>query len=307
MNEPRADLRPLRLTATNEPPDVSPREISLMAVAGFLWSHRVIIGLCVVLGAVGLTGLSFLRHPKYRAEVVFSPVASSGSFASGLGGSLGGLAAIAGINLGGAGKQSEESLEYLRSREFTREFIERHRLMPLLFSGKWDAAHSRWRGDPPTIAEGVNRFSKQVTQIAEDRRTGIVTLAIIWRDRALAAQWANALIAEADAALRTRAIAEYGRSLEFLKDEAAHSDVVDVQTAVAKTMETELKDAMLARTRDAYAFKVLDPAVVRDPWDYDSPNRPLYAALGAGFGLLIGVILGGRRQRRARLRDRPGG
>jgi len=67
-------------------------------------------------------------------------------------------------------------------------------------------------------------------------------------------------------------------------------------------MESELKDAMLARTRDAYAFKVLDPAVVRDPWDTDSPNRPLIVALGCCFGLLIGLVLAARSQRRSRPR-----
>jgi uncharacterized protein involved in exopolysaccharide biosynthesis len=70
---------------------------------------------------------------------------------------------------------------------------------------------------------------------------------------------------------------------------------------VYKTMETELTDAMLARTRDAYAFKVLDPAVARDPKDTDSPNKPLIIALGAGFGLLIGVVLAATGRRRARV------
>jgi uncharacterized protein involved in exopolysaccharide biosynthesis len=285
----------------NEPPDAPSREISLLAVAAFLWRHRAVVGTCIVLFAGAATALSFVLHPKYRAEVVLSPVGTV-NLGGELSGSLGGLAAIAGINLGGIGKKSEESLEFLRSREFTREFIERHALMPLLFSGKWDAARHRWRGDPPTISQAVTRFSNQVRQVTEDRRTGIVTVAIIWRDRVAAAQWANALVAEADAALRARAIAEYARSMDFLKEEASHATVVEVQDAVARTMETELKDAMLARTRDAYAFKVLDPAVVRDPWDYDSPNRPLIGALGGGFGLLLGVILAGRRERRARLR-----
>jgi len=75
--------------------------------------------------------------------------------------------------------------------------------------------------------------------------------------------------------------------------------IVNMQQAVYKTMETELKDAMLARTRDAYAFKVLDPAVARDPKDIDSPNKPLIIAVGAGFGLLIGVVLAALGRRRA--------
>ena len=67
-------------------------------------------------------------------------------------------------------------------------------------------------------------------------------------------------------------------------------------------MESELKDAMLARTRDAYAFRVLDPAVVRDAKDTDSPNKPLFIAMGASLGLLGGIIVGALRQRRSPVR-----
>ena len=278
-----------------------PQDISLVAMAAFMRRHIRIIGACVLLFGIAAGAASFLLTPRYRAEVLISPVNSS-SLSSSLGGSLGGLAAIAGITLGGASKNSDEALEYLRSRQFTRGFIERHGLMPLLYAKKWDAAHGRWRGEAPTIAQGVDRFSHKVLQITQDHRTGIVTLAILWRDRAVAAQWANTLVAEADAALRARAIDQYKRSLEFLKQAATETSLVEVQDAVAKTMESELKDAMVARTRDAYAFKVLDPAVVRDPKDTDSPNRPLIVAVGCGFGLLIGLVLAARSQRRSRPR-----
>jgi len=286
---------------TNEPMDYRPREVSLLAMSAFMWRHKSLIGLCAVAGAIALGALSLAMTPKYRAEVVFSPVSGSTSLSGQLG-SLGSLAALAGLGLGGASKRSDESLEYLRSRQFTREFIERHQLLPVLYAKRWDAQRHAWRGDPPTIWEGVERFSKKVREITEDHRTGIVTMSIIWRDRVQAAEWANTMIAEADAALRQRAIAEYTRSLDYLKEEARSASLVEMQTAVDKTMENELKDAMLARTRDAYAFKVLDPAIVRDPKDTDSPNRPLIVAFGCGLGLLVGVIWAAWRQRRARLR-----
>ena len=285
---------------TNEPMDHRPREVSLLAMAAFMWRNRARIGLCMLAAAIVFGALAFAMKPKYRAEVVFSPVSGSTSFSGGSLGSLGSLAALAGLGLGGAGKRSDESLEYLRSRQFTREFIERHQLMQLLYANKWDAQRRAWRGDPPTIWEGVERFSKKVREITEDHRTGIVTMSIIWRDRVLAAQWANAMIAEADAALRQRAIAEYTRSLDYLKDEARSESLVEMQSAVDRTMESELKDAMVARTRDAYAFKVLDPAVVRDSHDIDSPNRPLIIVVGAILGLVYGVIWAAVRQRRAR-------
>jgi uncharacterized protein involved in exopolysaccharide biosynthesis len=279
-----------------EPPH---QDLSLLALLRFVAGNKILIGTFTVLFILGAVALSFMLTPMYRAEVVIEPVDSS----SGLGdlGQLGGLASLAGINIGGGmSKKSDAALEYLRSRTFTAGFIQRHGLMPLLFAKKWDAARNQWRdpADIPTIAEGIAKFSKKVRQIAEDRRTGIVTVAIIWSDRAAAAEWANLLISEADKALRERAIAEQGRSVEYLESEAGHTSTVEIGTAISKLMETELKNAMLARTRDAYAFKVIDPAVAPDPKDRDSPNKPLIVALGAGLGLALGIIVASVRQRR---------
>ena len=214
----------------SEPLESVQREISLLAIGAFLWRHVVLIGGCMVLFAAAAAALAFVMTPKYRAEVVFAPVNSSGELGQ-LGGQLGGLAAIAGINIGGLGNgnKSEESLEYLRSRALTRQFIQRHSLMPLLFASKWDAQRKQWRGEAPTIAEGVKRFATKIRQISEDRRTGIVTLAIVWRDRVAAADWANWLVAEADDALRQRRVAELTHSLDYLKAEAAHESVFEVR------------------------------------------------------------------------------
>jgi uncharacterized protein involved in exopolysaccharide biosynthesis len=279
----------------------SPRnDLSLLELLWFLGRHKVILAIYVCLFTAGAGALAFTLTPKYRAEVVVSPAEGSSGLGE-LGGQLGGLASLAGINLGGGGsKKSDEALEYLRSRTFTAGFIQRHALMPILFAKQWDSARNQWRhpDDAPTIAEGVARFSKKVRQITEDKRTGIVTVSIVWRDRVAAAQWANWLIAEADAALRDRAIAEQGRSIEYLKSEAAQTSTVEIGNAISKLMETELKNAMVARTRDAYAFKLLDPAVPPDLKDRDSPNKPLIIVLGAGFGFVIGAIAAAVRQSR---------
>lgn len=285
----------------NDPMESSRPQISLFAIARFLWRHVWLILICMVLVGGAATALAYLRTQYYRSEVVFSPTNGSGGLGDIGGGSLGGLAALAGVSIGGGGKRSDEFLEYLRSQTFTRGFIERHHLLPVLFARKWDAQAGKWKtDDPPTLADAERRFSKKVRQITEDRRTGIVRLAIIWSNREVAAQWANEFIGEADDALRQRAIAEYNRSLDYLTGETSKTSVVELRAAIYKAMESELKDAMLARTRDAYAFKILDPAVVPDAKDIDSPVKALYAVLGALAGMLLGIGVAASRERRAK-------
>ncbi len=286
----------------NDATDSLQNDLSLMAMLRFVTRNFLVIAIFVIVFAGGAIALAYALTPMYRSDVVVAPADSSGGLGGGGLGQLGGLASLAGINIGGGGsKKSDEALEFLRSHAFTAAFIERHALMPVLFAPKWDPLRQQWRDakKAPTISDGVKKFSKRIRQISEDRRTGIVTLSIIWSDRVAAAQWANWLIAEADQALREKAIAEQDRSVEYLKSEAAHTSTVEVQSAISKVMETELKNAMVARTRDAYAFRVIDPAVVSDAKDRDSPNRSLIAVLGAGIGFVVGIIVAAVRRRGA--------
>jgi uncharacterized protein involved in exopolysaccharide biosynthesis len=277
------------------------RDLSWLAIWRFLGRHASTVWTSVAVVTVAAVILAFWMTPTYRAEVVIAPAESPTGLGQ-LGGQLGDLASLAGINIGNAGsRKADEALEYLRSRIFTAGFINRHGLMPVLYAKKWDAARNRWRDadNAPTISEAVKKFSTKVRQIVEDRRTGIITVAVIWTDPKMAADWANALIADADAELRARAVAEQNRSVDYLEREAAQTTDVDVRTAVFKVMESELKNAMLARTRDAYAFKVIDPAVVRDRRDRESPNRPLIVLMGIFLGVIVGVVVAAFSERRA--------
>jgi uncharacterized protein involved in exopolysaccharide biosynthesis len=274
--------------------DTPEPEISLLAIWQFLRRNLFIVACCCLVGAAAGLALSHLVTPRYRADLTMS---AANNNQGQMGGELGSLAAIAGISIGGESKKAEESLEYIRSRGFTAGFIQRHELLPILYAKKWDAQRGQWKGDPPTLSEAVKRFSNKIRLISEDRRTGIVTLSIVWSDRVLAAQWANSLVAEADDALRQRGIAQLSRSIEYLKQESAQITELEIRSAVYKVMENELKDQMVARTRDSYAFQVLDPAVPPDAKDRDSPNRILYLALGGAFGILIGCAWALARQR----------
>src|SRR5215472_17815537 len=88
----RGYMRLVRVSDMNDISETPPQDISLVAMAAFIRRHIGIIGSCLVLGGIAAGAASFLLTPRYRAEVVLSPV-SSGTLSSELGGSLGGLAA----------------------------------------------------------------------------------------------------------------------------------------------------------------------------------------------------------------------
>lgn len=262
-----------------------------------LWSHKWFI-VCVTAAMTLVAGVaSWLMPEKFQATVVISPVSedySSGRLA-GIGAVLsqvGGLASLAGISTT-ASSIREESIATLQSSSLTQDFIETNGLLPVLFADKWDSSRNRWRVDDgskaPTLWKANDFFRKHVRTVVEDRKTGLLTLTITWKDPVLAARWANDLVKMANDYLRSKAIRESERNIAYLNEQVSKTNIVEVKKAIFSLMEAEIRKVMIARGADEYALKVIDRALV--PERPSSPRRVLW--IGAGFfgGLLVAVTL----------------
>jgi uncharacterized protein involved in exopolysaccharide biosynthesis len=261
-----------------------------------LWEgRRWIIGSTVVL-TVLLTSAAFMITPVYRATVVMVPASNEvndmGGALSSAVGQFGGLAALAGINLG-SGDTTEESLAVLRSREFTERFIVDKNLMPKLFPKQWDAAAGKWKTEgnaQPTLARAYKRFDASIRQTARDKKTGLVTMRIDWTDPDEAASWANELIRRLNAEMRKRAIERSDASIAFLEKELASTTLVGMREAIPRLMEAQIKQRMLANVLQEYAFRVVDSAMAPDRTDRVWPNKPVLVAAGLIGGFAIGAV-----------------
>lgn len=270
-------------------------QITLEAVFAAAWRRRWLMLACMVLATGLATAAAFVMKPKYLVEVVMIPVKADDarSALSSVVGQLGGLASLAGVALSGGGNK-DENIEYLRSHDFAARFIEEENLLPVLFAKKWDAQNGRWNvedpEDVPTISDGV-RLLDRIRTVQEERRTGLVTLSLKWRDRELAARWANLMVERVNRDLRARAIAEAQASIDYLNSELAKTGVVELRESLYRLYENQVKTIMFAKVRSQYAFKVIDPAYVPDADRFVQPKRLPMILIGALGGLLGGFVL----------------
>ncbi|MFM7626994.1 MAG: GNVR domain-containing protein, partial [Gammaproteobacteria bacterium] len=226
---------------------------------------------------------ALLAQEWWRAEVVLAPADKKslpGSLAQ-----LGGLASLAGVNIGAGGDQ--EPLAVLKSKGFAREFITEQNLMPVLLK---DVKSSD--GKPLDIRDALRQFEEKVRTISDDKKTGLVTLGIRWKDPDTAAAWANLLVKRLNDRLRTQALAESQRNVDFLQKEMAATSVVSLQQSMGRVLEGEMQKLMLARGNEQFAYKIIDPAT--PPKRRDSPKRALIAivaTLAGGFLGLLAVFL----------------
>ena len=177
----------------------------------------------------------------------------------------------------------------LRSKDFSRRFIESRGLLTELFANRWDPARKAWKDtDPakiPDIRDGVKLFQRSVFAVSEDKRTSLVTVTVNWRDPVAAADMANAIVKQLNDDLRERAIVASQRNIDYLRGESSAATIVALQQSVGRLLETELQQLMLAKGNEEFAFKVIDKATA--PKDRFSPRRTLMTLL---FGLVGGVV-----------------
>lgn len=277
MQERVASLPDLRTTEA-----LSLHQLVGIARRRWVWMLALLLAAPLVSLAISM----FL--PKwYEAQVVTIPQDNQrrGGLLDSVSGQASSLAALAGITLGNDG-QKYEAIEMLRSEILARQFIREDNLLPVLFAGDWDARNHAWSGRVRTLNDGVLYFDRHVRNVIEDRRTGLVTLRIEWRDPVQAAAWANELVRRANEQLRERALARAQRAVTYLQGEALKTDSVEVREALYRLLEQQYKDIVLANVTDEYALTVIDPAVAADRKHYIFPDRVLF---GIG-GLFVGLV-----------------
>jgi uncharacterized protein involved in exopolysaccharide biosynthesis len=268
---------------------VTPR-ISLYDIV-VLTIRRWWIGvICVGIGVSLAAWMAFNSPFIYRAEAVLMLAQAADQGDSRLPDQLGGLAALAGVSLRGSGDRKAEALATLQSRTLTDSFVRDRNLLPVLFASRWDDQRKEWKPNvkAPTVWDANELISRNIRKVMEDRKTGLVTVAMEWTDPKLAAEWTIDLVERTNRSLQEAAYARANRNIEFLRKQLEQTNIIEVRQALNKLMESELKTSMLAQRSDDYAFKFLDRPVV--PEYKVRPRRLLILVLGFTAGIFAWIL-----------------
>lgn len=268
-------------------------EFDMVSLCRVAWANKPLIAASTIVAALIALVFALVAVPIFRAEVVVTIVEDDHmggglqSFAS----QFGGLASMAGVNLGTGGPEREYRA-VLESWHLVEEFVNRNGVLPLL---QGDAKQ------PPRLWGTVGKFKKSVLRIDDDKVKGTTTVSMNWTDPVIAARWANAFVALANELVRTKARDESSRNIDYLNKQVAQTNVVELQRVMYNLIESETKTLMLANARAEYAYKVVDPAVV--PEMRISPKRTLIVLSGLVIGLIVGVLAAWVRNKFAAHRD----
>ena len=288
-------------------------EIDLAELWRAIWSGKLLI--IAISGIFAISSIIYaINQPNiYRATTLLAPASEQGG-AGGLAkmaGQFGGLASLAGINLGSGGTdRTGLALEVLKSRVFIENFIAKHQLLvPLMAANNWDVNSNTLTIDDevynvetkawlrevkapkktePSSWEAFEAF-KEILSVNTDKESGMVTLAIEHYSPEVASQWLLWLVDDINSTIREQDKVEAQNSIDYLSNKLQETQLADMQTVFYQLIEEQTKTIMLAEVSKEYVLKTIDPA--NAPEEKAKPKRALIVVLGTILGGILSVLI----------------
>ncbi len=273
-----------------EHPDIEEDEINLLDLLMVLVKHKLLIISIVFLSGAAAVGLTLRMTNIYRSEatIVARTQEKTTNPLSALGG-LGGIVAE-GIGFGGGG--SLEKLEMvLKSRNLTNRVINKHKLMPVIFSDIWDEKNKKWGTDkPPTIQDSWKALQGSLT-IKVDLTKCTLRVAFDHKDPAIAKNFVDYYIIELSDVLREEVLKDAAENMRFFRKQLEKTMDPLLQEKIYAMLAKEIEKETFARAQKHYSFLVLDPPIVPDLNKKIGPKRARTCILSVVVAFFLAVFL----------------
>ena len=277
-----------------------------------LWAGKKLIAAITSLFAVVSIIYALSLANEYKSYAVVAPAESGGSALGNMAGQLGGLASLAGINIGsGENTETLEAMEIMQSWGFIEGFIEANNLqIPVYAAEDWDKASNTLKLDaelydaesktwlikdaysgekrPPSSWELFEEFDKKVT-LSQDKTSGLVTITIENYSPKLAKLWVELFVRSINDYMRERKLQQVNRNIEYLAAQIEKTAIADMREVFYQIIEEQTKSKMLAEASPEYAFVTVSRAMI--PEERSKPKRLLICILGTILGAMGSLLL----------------
>lgn len=285
-------------------------EFDFKKIFSALWEAKKLI-LCVTFTFAFVAVIIALSIPnKYKASALLAPVEYNATRLSGALGNLGGLAALAGVNLdSGPAVESDIAIEILTSWGFLSKFIDDNDIEVEIFAAQgwnkeknqliinkrvYDENSNLWkRGSlsdksfKPSSWDLYEKFKKMIS-VEKDNRTGLVVISVEYFSPYLAKHWADKLVVAINNHMQQRRLDIVNTNIQFLEAQVAKTDIEKLREVVYTIIEEQIKSKVLAEANPDYVFLTVTPAMVAEK--HSQPQRLLIFLLGISLGLFFSMM-----------------
>jgi uncharacterized protein involved in exopolysaccharide biosynthesis len=289
-------------------------EIDLKELWQAIWKGKWIIAAVTSVFAVAAVVFALMLPNEYKATAILAPASNSGGNAlSKLAGQFGGLASLAGINLGGASGEDKTAIamELIKSWGFQEQFIRENNLEVEVFAAKgwdrknnkliidedlYDPVNKKWVRDyDPNKGETAEPSSwelyeklKERISVSQDKQTGLVNLSVEYYSPIIAKQWVELIVKQINKYLQEKDKQEAQKNIDYLARQVEKTNVAEMKSVFYQLIEEQTKTLMLAEASDEYVLKTISEAKV--PEENSKPRRTLIVALATMLGGMLSIL-----------------
>lgn len=295
---------------------INHEEIDLKELILKLWLKKFQI--LIVTTVFALTSVIFsLSLPNiYSSNVKLVSTESSGQGGmQSLASKYGGLAAMAGINLGSQdGNSLLHATELVNSWPFMETFVEKYELQPKFMAvtgwdedsreliydeSLYDEKAMAWKYDAvsssgqsislkPTSFETYQEITKNFIKVTFDEESGIFEVLVNHYSPDVAFEVSQHLVNEINRYFKTQDQKEAEASIAFIQDKIKTTSNTDMLEVFYNMIESHTQTIMLTEVNEEYLIKTLVPAKVAE--QKSSPKRALISIIGTIIGFFIAVF-----------------
>ncbi len=272
-----------------------------------LRGKKVIISVVVLV--VSLTVVYALKLPNvYKSEMVLIPTSQDSG--PSLGG-LGGLAAMAGVSIGGGGSMTPDVAfnSLLNNYEFMSRFVLKNKILEHYMStdvdknyvfalgirGVYDFFHSS--SDAQEVknqADAVFAVVKKVQSnfsITSDKKTALITISYMDSDRIYPPKVINAFLKDASKYLVDNNLRIIDNKLHYFEKEMQRVDAFELRKSLSGMISKILQDKVMMQSKVYYQCDVLTEPSVAYIKDKSKPKRALIVIVAFVTSIILGVFL----------------
>jgi uncharacterized protein involved in exopolysaccharide biosynthesis len=265
----------------NDPHHDDDDEINLRELINVLWAAKKAIILITAIFALGSVAYALSLTNYYKSESLL--IARSASETQGLSG-LGGLAAMAGVNLSSPGEsKAAQMIELIKSRKFVKHLMTFDDILPSIMAAKsydiasqellfdknlYDSETKIWKRKPndngliiPSYLEVHQKYVGMMS-ISQDTRTGFISISTEHISPLFAKELLELIIRESNELLRKKDMEESKQGLEYLTSESSTTPFLEIKESINRLIETLLETKMLAQINQDYILIKIEPPFV---------------------------------------------
>jgi hypothetical protein len=216
---------------------------------------------------------------------------------------------LAGVNIGGSdGGETQIAQQIMQSWGFIDGFINQYDLAVEIFAAEgWRELSNEILIDPdlydvdtkswlieddgvinPPTSWALFKVFRQMLDVVEDNKTGLVSVSIEYYSPLLAKQWLDMYLIAINDHMQRRQVEKVSRNIEYLEDQIAKTSIAEMQGVFYTIIEEQIKSKMLAEASPNYAFAVVNLSMV--PEEKSQPKRALICVLGTLLGGILSVL-----------------